>query len=702
MKAIILGGGIGGVTTALALLDHGLEVELYEQASELGEIGAGLQIAANAAHVLKGLGLGGELDRVGVKAGWIDMRDLRSDRRLYQVELGERATTHYGEPFYQVHRPDLLDMLVKAVPDGVMRLNERALGFSQDESGVAVRFESGHEARGDLLIGADGIHSTVRSQLLGEEELEFSKIVAWRSLIPAERARPIGLTPDCHVWWGPNRSAVVYYVRGMELVNFVGIVPSEEAYDESWHQRGTVEGVRRSFQGSTPRLKALVDLIDEPFITGYYFRYPLSRWSEGRVTILGDAAHPMHPFLAQGACQAIEDAGVLGNVLGAASGDEIEVALKEFETRRLGRTSRVQTVARNAERMWHMSDPREIAERNKVLQSTMEIDPEAETVWGWLFNYDADSESEKPLKAPGSNMQRPESLQAWQMWAGMVTPQDVDRGHHGIREAYDRFLLENFPPPDNTEVTLIEFGDLKCQRVRSTPDEDGPVLLHFHGGGYVVGSIDGATNLAARLSADTRGTCITVGYRKAPEHPFPSALEDGVAVYRRLLDDGVDPSRLVLTGESAGGALAVAVALRIRDLALPLPAAIVAICPMADLAVTGDSVDATAGEDPICTRTFLTQMAASYLQGHDPQDPLASPIYANLEGLPPLLVQAARNEALYDDAARLVEAALRDGVDAELDVYEDTIHVFPVFEFLPEATSALQRIHSFVARTTGE
>ncbi|HYW03380.1 MAG TPA: FAD-dependent monooxygenase [Gammaproteobacteria bacterium] len=218
MKVIIVGGGIGGAAAALALLHEGIGVELYERTGEISEIGAGLQIAANASRVLRRLGLGQELERVGVPARRVSMCDLRTDRELHVTPLGEAGAARYGDGFYQVHRPDLLEMLAGALPRGIVHLNERATGFRQDEAGVTVEFESGHIARGDVLVGADGIHSTVRRQLLGEQELEFARLVAWRALIPVARAASLGLEPDCHVWWGPDRSAVVYWVRAMELL----------------------------------------------------------------------------------------------------------------------------------------------------------------------------------------------------------------------------------------------------------------------------------------------------------------------------------------------------------------------------------------------------------------------------------------------------------------------------------------------------
>ena len=702
MKAIVVGGGIGGMTAALSLLKHGTGVEVYEKAQRMTEIGAGLQIAASATRVLVGLGLGGELARLGVPAEGIDMRDLRSDRPLYSVPLGKAAADRYGETFYQVHRPDLLEMLVNALPDTALQLGERAIGFEQDPGGVTVHFESGRETRGDLLVGADGIHSMVRRGLFGEQEPEFSRIIAWRALIPAERAVHLDLPPDCHVWLGPDRSAVVYWVHGGALLNFVGMVPSDEATAESWTAVGDLGAMRRSYEGCTPRLREIVELVEKPFITGYYFRYPLERWSEGRVTILGDAAHPMHPFLAQGACQAIEDAGVLGHVLAANGGQRVPEALAEYERRRLDRASRVQNQARTHEHLWHMSDPREIAQRNRVLGSTMEIDPPSETVWGWLFRYDVDRDATRAAPDPASVMKRPESRKAWRMWATMLTPRDLDHQNHGIREAYDRFLLENFHPLPATTITESHADGVPCLQASSEPaSSDGPVVLHLHGGGYLIGSAAASVGLASRLACAVGGSCIAVGYRKAPEHPFPAALEDAVTAYRRLLDQGTDPGRVVVSGESAGGALAVAAAMRLRDLGVPQPAGVVAICPMADLAITGATVDQAAGTDPICTRILLTQMATNYLQMHDPRDPLASPVYGNYADLPPLLVQVAENEALFSDAARMVAAAERDGVEAELDTYADSVHVFPIFDFLPESAAALSRIGSFARTVCG-
>jgi salicylate hydroxylase len=311
-----------------------------------------------------------------------------------------------------------------------------------------------------------------------------------------------------------------------------------------------------------------------------------------------------------------------------------------------------------------------------------------------VYRYDVDAEARRPLGAASGPLERPEAQRAWSLWATMLGPRDLDRQHHGIREAYDRFLLENFPPDPEVDIAEEQRGGLRWLRATARGGQDGPVVLHLHGGGYLVGSPEASAGLASRLAAAVGGTCVVPGYRRAPEHPFPAPVQDAVAAYERLLAGGADAARVLITGESAGAGLALALAMRLRDLGLPQPAGVVVMSPMADMALTGASID-EAGGDPISTRPLLTQMAASYLQGHDPRDPLASPAYGDFGGLPPLLVQVAENEALYSDAQRVADAALRDGVRVEIDRYPDTVHVFQIFDFLPEAAAALARIGEF-------
>jgi len=226
-------------------------------------------------------------------------------------------------------------------------------------------------------------------------------------------------------------------------------------------------------------------------------------------------------------------------------------------------------------------------------------------------------------------------------------------------------------------------------------------LLHLHGGGYVMGDPAGSRGLTTRLALTTPATVFSVDYRLAPEHRFPAAVDDAVAVYADLIAHGADPARIALIGESAGGGLAVATLIAARDQGLPMPAACVALSPWADLACEGASHTALHGRDPLLTRGILLEMAALYLAGHDPADPLASPSRADLTGLPPLLVQAGSEEVLRDDAAGLAAAARACGVAVDLRIWPDMIHVWQMFgDLLPEAEDAIAEIRGFLRSAT--
>ncbi|MGH3531583.1 MAG: alpha/beta hydrolase fold domain-containing protein, partial [Mycobacterium sp.] len=611
MKVIVIGGGIGGAATALALLREGIEVELYEQAAQFGEIGAGLQISANAVRVLDHLGVGAALREVGVAAEAVEFRDLRTDELLHHTSLGGSELDRLGAQFIQAQRPDLLDILVGRLPDSVVHLRERCMGFQQDTDRVTAGFESGRTAQGDVLIGADGIHSIVRDHMLGRQEPEFSKIIAWRALVPREKLERLHIEPKCHVWWGPHRSVVLYWVRQMQLLNFVGIVPSKEAEAESWTVRGEVQAIRDSFRGCTARVAGVIDEIEDPFVTGYYFRRPLPRWSAGRVTILGDAAHPMHPFLAQGACQAIEDAAVLSRLLAHTDPADVPRTLEDYQDKRQPRASRIQRSSMDQERVWHMADPAQIAVRNRQLASMMDIDPGARALLGWIHEHDPYLLAERSYGEPWRTLHRQEAQRAWKMWHELAASEELTGGYRGLRDAYRRFTRRHFPPPAEANVERVDAAGIPLVRVRAAtaPTARPTRILHLHGGGYVCGTAEDSIELAYRLAQATGGTVDAVDYRLAPEHPCPAAVQDCLDAYRWLLEhDGIPSGRIVLTGESSGGGLALATALLARDRGVPAPAGVVAVCPMADLTLSGSTIDARAETEPICTREFLTNV----------------------------------------------------------------------------------------------
>ena len=469
---------------------------------------------------------------------------------------------------------------------------------------------------------------------------------------------------------------------------------------ESWTQSGDVEDFRRSFRGTAPEVEALVDSVESAFITGVYDRDPLPHWTVGRVTLLGDAGHPLAPYLAQGACQALEDAAVLAGRLRGRSAAEVPAALAEYEAVRHPRTTKGQVVARAAERFWHEKDPVQIAARNGRFRGISRIDPLTETVWSWLYDYDplaaayggASRATGVATARAEHGLERPEAQAVYELWRDALRPVDHAGGWRGLRAGYERFLTTACPLPDGVPVRHVDAGGVPALEVG---DGSGPVVLHLHGGGFMLGSAATGAELGARLADAVAGTALVVDYRLAPEHAFPAALDDVLTSYRWLLEQGTDPGRVLFTGDSAGGALAVSAALRARDEGLPLPGGVYAMSPLADLALTSRSIDAREGTDPAVNRDLLTDMSGSYLQGADPVAPLASPVYADFAGAPPLLVHAAEGEALLDDAVRLVARADATGGRARLRVFEDTVHAFPLFPQAPDTEAALAELRAF-------
>ncbi|MDQ1488107.1 MAG: hypothetical protein QOJ23_621 [Actinomycetota bacterium] len=708
MHVIVAGGGIGGLTCAVALRQAGIEVTVVEQAAALDEVGAGIQLSANGIAVLGRLGLEEALAATGIRPESFEFLDLETGELLVQLPVGDLHTERYGHRFYQLHRADLLDVLAGAVPTEVLRLGSRVAHVDQDAAGVDVKLASGEVLRGDALIGADGIHSAVRQQFHGAGDPVFAGLLSWRALIPEERLRPLGLERRCYIWSGPGRSIVSYWVRRGELHNFLGTVPATEVHRESWTDSGDISELIASFAGSEPRAAALVEAVDSAFITGLYYRDPLPEWGGGRVTLLGEAAHAMLPFLAQGACQAIEDSWILARLLAPCGPAEIPAAFRAYEQRRRPRTMKVQAAARAMVKQLHEPDRTQIRARNGRWRGMVQIDPASETVWGWLYAYNAITEADRPLDRvlgitpayEGAQMARPESHRAFDQWRSAFSAEDIARGVTGLRDGYDRFLRTNFPAPDILEATPADVGGAKALWV--TPPGEAPplTLLHFHGGGYILGSAAASIDLAGRLAGAAGARALVVDYRLAPEHPYPAALDDALAAYRGLIAAGTDPRQVLLCGESAGGGLAVAVALALRAAGDPLPAGVVALSPFTDLTVRGPSIDEFAGLDPAASRELLVFFAGSYFQSHDPTDPGVSPLYGDFSGMPPLLVFAATGEVLVSDATRLAERARSAGVDVTLELADDSVHVYPLFDFLPETARAMEVLASFARRVT--
>jgi salicylate hydroxylase len=380
----IIGAGIGGLAAALALRQIGCDVHVYEQAPELNEVGGGINMGPNAVRVLQRLGVGPALDLVAVRPAVTLQRRWQDGRTLQQAPLNPLCEHLYGAPHLTIHRRDLLAAIVSGFPADRVHLGYRLAGFSARPEGVEAWFENGARCAADVLVGADGIHSVVRTRLFGDEAPLFAGCVAYRGLVPAERIADLGLEAGNQSWLGPGGHLVHYFVSGGRLLNFVGWTEHDTWNREDWTDRATIERALAAFRGWHPQVRRIIAAAETCFIWALFDRDPLPRWSAGRVTLLGDACHPMYPFMGQGAAQAIEDGATLAACL-AAGGDDITGALLRYQNTRLPRVSRLQAMSRANKARFHMPDGRGQEGRDADWVRTGDRAPEA---LSWLYAHD--------------------------------------------------------------------------------------------------------------------------------------------------------------------------------------------------------------------------------------------------------------------------------------------------------------------------
>jgi salicylate hydroxylase len=411
LTAAVVGGGIGGLAAAAALTRAGVEASVYEQAPGIGEIGAGVLIGPNSVRLLHRLGLAEAIDEVG---GWVGEGSAYYRHDGTKVAPVMTTDSSGWAAMYGMHRADLVDVLRRAVPDGNVHPGHRAVSFEQDQASgqdpvsgrdpvsgqeppsrhagrARVVFENGAVAEADVVIGADGIHSAMQPFVTAKATPVFSGQIAYRGVLEVSRV-PWWPPRIFQVWMGEGKHVIVFPVRAGTMLNFVCFLPADRAMRESWSAPGDPDALRAAFDGFATPVTDLLRQVDSTFWWGLYDREPLTEWTNGRLALLGDAAHPMLPHLGQGANQSIEDAFALAAVLKGASAADVPAALRHYAEVRRRRTDVVQANSRrNGERYDQVN--RTADSRDRELMDTRKLR-------AWLYDYDV--EAEPGLTRPAS------------------------------------------------------------------------------------------------------------------------------------------------------------------------------------------------------------------------------------------------------------------------------------------------------------
>jgi len=341
-RVVIVGGGIGGLFAAKALIAHGVDVSLYEQAPALGEVGAGVFLTPNSVRHLERVGLGPAVEKYGARVGPKSHYFRHDGSPIAPVQVTDSSGWNAT---FGIHRADLVAFLAAAVPAGVVHSGYRAIGFEQVGDVARVQFAGGTCAEGDVVVGADGIHSTLRPYVFPPSTPVFHGTISYRGLVAHERV-PDWPTDRWQMWAGPSKHFLVFPVRHGQMINYVGFVPADEEMNESWSAAGDPRVLRGEFEGWDARIGSLLKQVDKTFRWALYDREPLPTWTKGRLTLLGDAAHPMLPHLGQGANQSIEDGMALATILCRLNGAVVPAALLAYERLRRERVAQVQLGAR--------------------------------------------------------------------------------------------------------------------------------------------------------------------------------------------------------------------------------------------------------------------------------------------------------------------------------------------------------------------
>jgi len=388
MKIAIVGGGIGGLTAALALSQNPYDITVFERSAGIREIGAGVQISPNAGRLLHSLGLGAAYSEISVNPHRVVLRRWEDDSIIRATDLDESFISQHQVPLANVARNELVEIIGNAVAaraNVTLKFSTHVVAVEPGESSSVVLFSDGSSQTFDIVIGADGIHSVVRPCVGGVDKPRFSGSAAYRALVPRSAVEDLPI--DVTNRMGPDRHVVSYFIgRNRSHLNLVCISPEDSWESESWTEQGTMEDLYSRFEGWSPDFLSLLGRVEEPvFRWALYDREPLEQWGIGTTTLLGDACHPMLPFMAQGSCQAIEDAVVLARCLSDVGTSDAVSALRRYEDARQGRTAQVQTSSFMNRDLFHMVDGQEQQDRDLIFS----ISPPGMSILDWVYEYDA-------------------------------------------------------------------------------------------------------------------------------------------------------------------------------------------------------------------------------------------------------------------------------------------------------------------------
>jgi salicylate hydroxylase len=390
MHVLISGGGIGGLSAALAFVKCGHQVTVLEQSPVLDEVGAGLQISPNGMRVFEALGVSARVEKDAFRPRSQELRFGKGGGRILSIPLRDASRARWGGEYLHLHRADLVEALAGALEDrapDALHLGRRVVSYSQDEGSVTAHLQDGASVRGDLLVGADGIHSAIRAQMIGPDTPRFTGHVAWRAVVPVSELGADAPPESACVWVGGRRHAVTYRLRRGSLANLVAVVESKTPETESWTATGARDQALKDFKRWSPVIRAILEKAPVLNRWALYDRLPLETWSDGRVVLMGDACHPMLPFLAQGAVMAIEDAYVLAQLVMRTP--ELRAALKSYEAQRKPRTSRVQAGARNNAALFHHGDPfTQLATYGPIWLAGQFLPSVAHGQYDWIYKHD--------------------------------------------------------------------------------------------------------------------------------------------------------------------------------------------------------------------------------------------------------------------------------------------------------------------------